>query len=767
MRLICWIVWEVIHLAFNIFELSGKISADNKPANDAIDETTGKAKESGSIFSTLGNGLKVVGAGMVAVAGVAGAAAVGLSKKVIGAYAEYEQLVGGVDTLFKEASSKVQGFADNAYKTAGMSANVYMETVTGFSASLIQSLGGDTQKAADVGNQAVTDMSDNANKMGTDITNIQNAYQGFAKQNYTMLDNLKLGYGGTKEEMQRLLVDAEKISGVKYDISSFADVTEAIHVMQTQMGITGTTAAEAADTISGSIDSTKSALTNLWAGLGNPKADVQKLVNDVTNSLGNVVKNITPVLNNIVTALPTLINGVVSAIGGMLPNLLQAVTSLFTQVLQTILTILPSLIPVFVNALMTIVQAIISNLPLLISAAVQLVTTLVQGIATALPTLIPAAVQAVVTIVQGLIDNLPLLLDAGLQLLTGLLDGLITAIPILIAALPQIITSLVTFFVTSIPIIINAGIQLLTALVTALPQIIAAIVAVLPQIINGIITALIAALPQLINAGIQLFLALITALPQIISAIAGAMPQIINGITSALIGNIDQIINAGVALLVALVQNLPQIMTSIGAAIPQIISSIVTALGNGVGEMARAGLKLITGVKDSFTNIDWASVGSNIISGVAGGITGAATELLDAAGNAAGNALDWMKKKLGIHSPSRVFRDEVGKFIPAGIAVGIEQEAYTMQDALDTAANGLTFDTVNLGANIIDPAQVSMQGSTQQMNFGSNSGTNDESLSLLRLMIAKIEEILNTKFNIYLDKTLISKEIEKSLVRGV
>ena len=754
-------------MAFNIFELSGKISADNKPANDAIDETTGKAKESGSIFSTLGNGLKVVGAGMVAVAGVAGAAAVGLSKKVIGAYAEYEQLVGGVDTLFKEASSKVQGFADNAYKTAGMSANEYMETVTGFSASLIQSLGGDTQKAADVGNQAVTDMSDNANKMGTDITNIQNAYQGFAKQNYTMLDNLKLGYGGTKEEMQRLLVDAEKISGVKYDISSFADVTEAIHVMQTQMGITGTTAAEAADTISGSIDSTKAALTNLWAGLGNPKADVQKLVNDVTNSLGHVVKNITPVLNNIVTALPTLINGVVSAIGGMLPNLLQAVTSFFTQVLQTILTLLPSLIPVFVNALMTIVQAIISNLPLLISAAVQLVTTLVQGIATALPTLIPAAVQAVVTIVQGLIDNLPLLLDAGLQLLTGLVNGLITGIPVLIAALPQIITSLVTFFVTSIPIIINAGIQLLTALVTALPQIIAAIVAVLPQIINGIITALIAALPQLINAGIQLFLALITALPQIISAIAGAMPQIINGITGALIGNIDQIINAGVTLLVALVQNLPQIMTAVAAAIPQIISALVGALGNGVSEMASAGLKLITGVKDSFTNIDWASVGSNIISGVAGGITGAATELLDAAGNAAGDALDWMKKKLGIHSPSRVFRDEVGKFIPAGIAVGIEQEAYTMQDALDTAATGLTFDTGNLGANIIDPAQVSMQGTNQQMNFGANSVNNDESLSLLRLMISKIEEILNTKFNIYLDKTLISKEIEKSLVRGV
>ena len=746
-------------MAFNIFELSGKISADNKPANDAIDETTGKAKESGSIFSTLGNGLKVVGAGMVAVAGVAGAAAVGLSKKVIGAYAEYEQLVGGVDTLFKEASSKVQGFADNAYKTAGMSANEYMETVTGFSASLIQSLGGDTQKAADVGNQAVTDMSDNANKMGTDITNIQNAYQGFAKQNYTMLDNLKLGYGGTKEEMQRLLVDAEKISGVKYDISSFADVTEAIHVMQTQMGITGTTAAEAADTISGSIDSTKSALTNLWAGLGNPKADIQKLVNDVTSSFGNVVKNITPVLNNIVKAMPALLNGIVSAIGSMLPTLLQAFTSLFTQVLQTILALLPGLIPVFVKAVMTIVQAIIDNLPLLIGAAIQLVTTLVQGIASALPTLIPAAVQAIVTIVQGLIDNLPLLLNAGLQLITGLVNGLITAIPILIAALPQIITSLVTFFVTSIPIIINAGIQLLTALVTALPQIIAAIVAVLPQIINGIITALIAALPQLINAGIQLFLALITALPQIISAIAGAMPQIINGITSALIGNIGQIINAGVTLLVAIVQNLPQIMTAVAGAIPQIISALVSALVNGVGQMASAGLKLITGVKDSFTNINWASIGSNIISGVAGGITGAAGQLLDAAANAAGNALDWMKKKLGIHSPSRVFRDEVGKWIPAGIAVGIEAEGDTIQDALDLVSNGLSFDTGDLGANIIDPAQVSSIGYSAQSNGALSIA--DEQNSLLKQIIEILARIFDKDFAVYLDGKLISQKTYK------
>ncbi|MCH4167678.1 MAG: phage tail protein [Streptococcaceae bacterium] len=745
-------------MAFNIFEMFGKISADNKPANDAIDETTGKAKESSSLFSGLGAGLKVIGTGMAVAAGVAGAAAVGLSKKVVGAYAEYEQLVGGVDTLFKEASGKVQAFADDAYKTAGMSANEYMETVTGFSASLIQSLGGDTQKAADVGNQAVTDMSDNANKMGTDITNIQNAYQGFAKQNYTMLDNLKLGYGGTKEEMQRLLEDAQKISGVKYDISSFADVTEAIHVMQTEMGITGTTAAEAADTISGSIDSTKSAWTNLLAGMGNPKADIGKLVDNLVDSFGNVVKNITPVLGNIVTALPTAINGLLSALGSLLPTILQAVTSLFTQVLQTLLTLLPSLIPVFVDALMMIVQAIITNLPLLVGAAVQLVTALVQGIGEALPQLIPAAMLAITTIVQSLINNLPMLLNAGLQLLMGLVQGLITALPILIGSLPMIIQTLINFFINSIPVIIEAGIQLLTALVTALPTIIQQIVVVLPQIINGIITALIAGLPLIINAGIQLLLALIQALPLIISTISGAMPQIVNGITSALIGNIGQIINAGVQLLIALVQNLPAIISAIVQAVPQIINALVSSFRSMGSTLAEAGRELISKVKDKFTSIDWLSVGGDIIRGVASGISGAAGTLLDAAADAAGNALDWMKKKLGIHSPSRVFRDEVGEMIPAGVAVGVENNGSVIQDALDTVATGLSFDTGDLGANIIDPAQVNSSGYGSQSSLVSSSS---EQNTLLKRMIEILTAIFGKDFAVYLDGKLVSQKTYK------
>lgn len=285
-------------MAINVFELFGTLGVDNKPANDAIDDTTKRAGKSSSIFSKLGSGLKVVGAGMAIAAGAAGAAAYGLSKQVIGAYGEYEQLIGGVETLFGNAADKVEAYADRAFQTAGMSANAYMETVTGFSASLLQSLGGDTDKAADVANQAVTDMSDNANKMGSDITSIQNAYQGFAKQNYTMLDNLKLGYGGTKEEMQRLLDDAGKISGIKYDLSSFADLTEAIHVVQTEMGITGTTAKEATETIQGSIAGMSSAWQNLLSGLGNADADVGKLVDNVVEQFGYVVKNITPVLDN-------------------------------------------------------------------------------------------------------------------------------------------------------------------------------------------------------------------------------------------------------------------------------------------------------------------------------------------------------------------------------------------------------------------------------------------------------------------------------------
>lgn len=648
-------------MAVNIFELFGTIDADNKKANEAIDETTGKASKSSKIFGTLGKGVKVLGTGMAVAAGAAGAAAFGLSKKVVSAYADYEQLVGGVDTLFKDATDQVQQYAKEAFKTAGLSANDYMETVTGFSASLIQSLGGDTKKAAEVANQAVVDMSDNANKMGTDIGSIQNAYQGFAKQNYTMLDNLKLGYGGTKEEMQRLLdkaneLNAENGKHTDYQIENFADIAEAIHVIQDDLDITGTTAKEGTETISGAIAGMGAAWQNLLAGMGDANADVGKLVNDLVEQFGYVVKNITPILGNIVTALPPLLDGIVKAIGDLLPTLLDAITELFSSVLQTLLDLLPKLMPVAVDALMTIVQTIVDNLPLLVYVAMQLISTLISGIGEALPELIPAAVQAIVMVVETLIGNMPMILDAALQLITGLGQGLLAALPILIEALPQIIMGIVSFFIEAIPQLIDAGIQLLTSLVTELPTIIDAIVEAIPYIITAVLAALNGAIPQLIDAGIKLFIALIT--------------------------------------------NLPQIIITIVAAIPQIIVALVDGFLKYMGTMGKIGYKLVTGIKEKFTSIKWGDVGRNIISGIASGISSAADTLWKAAKSVLGNFKDGVKGFFGIHSPSKWGRNEIGKWIPLGIAGGIEDEGDSLQQAMDAISDKLTFDTSDLGADL-------------------------------------------------------------------
>ena len=640
-------------------------------AGDAADDSEGK-------FSKLGGTLKTVGVAMGAVVAAAAAAAVSLGKAVVEAYGEYEQLVGGVDTLFKESSGKLQEYASNAYKTAGMSANDYMSTVTSFSASLIQSLGGDTEAAVKYADMAITDMADNANKMGTDIGLIQNAYQGFAKQNYTMLDNLKLGYGGTKEEMERLLADATAISGIEYDISSYADVVDAIHVIQESMGIAGATAAEAEHTIEGSMNAMKAAVSNLVVGFGNADANIEQLCGNVVDAFQDVLTNITPVIENIIAALPTALNAILATLVELLPTLLETVTSLFSQVLTTLLTLIPQLIPAVIQAVMTIVDTVIANLPLLVDAAVQIVMSLVQGIGTALPTLIPAAIQAIITIVQSLLDSLPLILDAALQLITGLADGLLAAIPVLIEALPEIIMSIINFILDAIPQIIETGIQLLTSLVAALPQIITAIVAAIPEIINGILNAVLGAIPQIIQAGIDLLISLIQALPQIITTIVSAIPQIISGIVNAVINNIPQIINAGVQLLTSLIKNLPTIIIEIVKAVPQIISGLVNALGKGVSEMA--------------------SVGANLVRGLWQGIQSLASWLWNKVSGWISSIWDGICDFFGIHSPS----DEmawIGEMLVKGLSGSIDanggeavKAAEAMSSDINDVMHGLTKD---------------------------------------------------------------------------
>lgn len=339
---------------------------------------------------------------------------------------EYNDYFRDTETGITYSSAKVQEYAANAYKTAGLSANEYMDTVTSFSASLLQSLGGDTEAAADMANVAITDMSDNANKMGTDMASIQNAYQGFAKQNYTMLDNLKLGYGGTKEEMQRLIDDANALNAAQgkytnYSIESYADIVSAIHDVQVEMGIYGTTADEASTTIQGSVSSMKAAWSNLLTGIADDNADFKTLIEQFVDSLVTVGENIIPRINIII----------------------QGLTQLITEASQTIIPMA--------------VQILLENLPSIVAAGMDLIIALVSGILDNIDMLIDCVLEMVDVIVDKLIDNLPKLIDGGIRLIAALANGLIRAIPNLVSKIPQIISSIVKGIISGIPAIFDVG----------------------------------------------------------------------------------------------------------------------------------------------------------------------------------------------------------------------------------------------------------------------------------------------------------------------
>ena len=445
----------------SLASVEAQISDVGGASEQAVEAAENKAGVLDGVF-------KSVGAAIGSAAIAAGALAVSLGKEAVSAYAEYEQLAGGVETLFKDSSDVVLAYAEEAYKTAGVSANEYLTTVTGFSASLIQSLGDDTQAAADKANMALIDMSDNANKMGSDIESIRNAYQGFAKGNMTMLDNLKLGYGGTQEEMQRLLDKAEEISGVKFDISSYADIVDAIHVIQTEMGITGTTAIEAEKTISGSIGMLKASLSDLAAGFGNPDADIQELCDNMSAAFQSVVENITPVVENIADTLPMAAEALLGSVDELLPSLLDAVTGLFDTVLTSLLEMLPGLAPAAASAVVQVVDTIADNLPLLIEAAVQMVAALAQGLADALPQLIPSIVDGVLMAATALLENVDIILNAAVQLVVAFEKGIMNSWPSIIARLPELLASLGNAIISLIPLLLEVPIEICKALAEGL-----------------------------------------------------------------------------------------------------------------------------------------------------------------------------------------------------------------------------------------------------------------------------------------------------------
>lgn len=505
----------------DIFELNGRMVVDFADALAALD----KAREEGektesklaSAFGKIGNAALAVGKLVATGMAAAGAAIGALVKESIDAYADYEQLVGGVETLFKESAEEVQKYAENAYKTAGMSANEYMETVTGFSASLLQSLNGDTAAAAEKANLAITDMSDNANKMGSDLESIKSAYAGFAKGQFTLLDNLKLGYGGTGEEMKRLLEDAQAISGIEYDISSYGDIVDAIHVIQTEMGITGTTAKEASTTIAGSIGMMKSSWQNLLTAISNDELPFDKYVNNFVDSVSMVAENMLPrieiALNGVVKLVEKLAPIIIAKIPELFSTLFPAIISAATGLFQSIVEALPALIDMLVTS---VIPQFLTGLTEVINAIIEALPDIVQSIVSALPTLIPMIIDAIVSIIVTICEQFSLIIQP------------------IIDALPGIIISIVEALVRNLPILIDGLITLTLGIVDAIPVIIQGLIDAIPTIIEMLTMSLLENTPSIIWGLTQVIMNIAASFPNICLNLRKAALNVFKGIFDAI-----------------------------------------------------------------------------------------------------------------------------------------------------------------------------------------------------------------------------------------
>lgn len=585
------------------------------------------------VLGKIGSAVNTAVKASAAAVGAASAGVAALGTACINAYADYEQLAGGVETLFKDSAETIHSYADNAYKTAGLSANEYMETVTSFSASLLQSLDGDTEKAAAAADLAITDMADNANKMGTAMESIQYAYQGFAKQNYTMLDNLKLGYGGTKEEMQRLLADAEKLSGVKYDLSSYADVVEAIHVIQTEMGITGTTAKEASTTIQGSVASMKAAWANLMVGMADDTQNFDLLLSNFIESIGTVADNLLPRIGIVIEGMGKLVAGLAPEIASalptltneLLPNLVELGVQSISALVQGIQENGDSLAAGALSIVGTLAEGIAELLPMVADTAASLVVSLADGLTESLPNIIPIAIETISTLVENLTENANTVIDAGIQIILALGEGLIAALPQLIETVPQIVINIANVINDNAPRLIKTALYLIGQLAIGLIKAIPTLIANIPQIIHAIVAAFMAF--QWLNLGKQL------------------IDGVANGVKKA-------------------------------------GESMATAAKNAFSKFKSK----ITG---SEVATELKSIGKYIIDGIVGGIKNSLSKIANIAGKIKDTLLSKLKGLFKIASPSKLMKEEVGAYIGEGIAVGIEESGQMAVDAAETVANGI------------------------------------------------------------------------------
>lgn len=563
--------------------------------------------------------------------------------------AKLEQSLGGVETLFKGSAGRVKKYAAEAYRTAGMSGNEYMENVTSFSAAMISSLGGNTKKAAKLSNQAITDMSDNANKMGTDLSMVTQTYQSLARGQYQMLDNLKLGYGGTKGEMQRLLNDAEKLTGKKYDISSFSDVTQAIHAIQTQMGITGTTAKEAASTISGSFNMMKSAAKDFLGNL--------TLGRDVSKSMENLVTSTGTFLSNLLPALGNIAKGLVNVIGTTFPQM-------FSKIGNSLGASMPGLISKGLTMVTQFTASLRKNAGKFVSAGMEMLLKLAQGWANSMPVMIQKIPQ-IITNIAGLInDNAPKIMVTGGKIIITLVKGLINAIPTLIANIPQILRAMWNAFTAFNWMSLGSS------------------------MISGIAGALRSGIGSLFSAAQSLCVTIVNAFIN--------LPTVL--------------FNAGATAIVHLIQGFRSawgVITSIGG---RIVVAVISGLVSLASRMWNSAKSAASRMLSAFRAVSWGSVGTHIISGIVRGIAGAAGKLFSAMKNLASKALSAAKKVLGINSPSRVFAAEVGRWIPAGIAVGVTKNSGMLSSVMDDTAKSMTS---SFNPNLVRNAQISWSGATQ------------------------------------------------------
>lgn len=670
----------------DLFELVGRLSIEGtESAERELDGFTGKAERTGGKFGSIVAG---IGKGALAVGtAVAGGTAM-LVGSVSSAWGDLQQSIGGVETLFGESADRVIENANNAFRTAGVSANEYMQQATSFSASLLQSLGGDTEKACDYANMAIIDMSDNANKMGTSLDMLQNAYQGFAKQNFTMLDNLKLGYGGTKEEMARLLEDAGRLANKQFDMSSYADIVEAIHVIQTEMGIANATFDEAGNTITGSIGSMSAAWQNFVAGLGNPDADMKVLVDNLASTFGGMVKNITPVIENLASVLPVVLESIFGAIATMLPSLIDTFTNLVLTVISALIGNLPLFLNGITKLLMGLVTGIGKLLPTLfgelgglLEVGYQLLETIINGFVEGVPTALPVMLDFIQQFADTCSEKAPEFITKGFELLSKLIEGIMSALPILIANVPRIISTFADIITDNAPRVILLGVGLILELVKGLISAIPTLIANIPQICMAIFDVIMAF--QWVNLGkniINFFTNGIKNMLPVVKETAGSVrDDVVN-----FIGELPQkLLDLGRGGIEGLINGIMSLVSTLQTNCTNIVTKVVSIFKTLPTKMLNVGKDLVRGL--------WNGVGA-----MAGWIQNKITEF-------ARSLIRRMKEALGISSPSKVAKEEIGIFIPQGVAEGIMEDdspEQAMRDKVDRI-----MDVVN-GTKVAIPTTV-------------------------------------------------------------